>query len=119
MVELPFAPPDVRTRHVVEFLQDRLIVCGGGESWQGPFHASCYQVFHPLSPSMHPAIRFFTLSIHFCLNLSISAESKLLWMDCVRARGSVPGCERQQWGGDDHYNNDDDDRDKDDDDDRD
>ena len=37
-------------------------------------------------------------------------------MDCVRARGSVPGCERQQWGGDDHYNNDDDDRDKDDDD---
>ena len=29
-------------------------------------------------------------------------------MDCVRARGSVPGCERQQWGGDGHDKDDDD-----------
>ena len=48
VVELPFPPPDVRTRHVVEFVQDRLVVCGGGESWQGPFHASCYQVLNLL-----------------------------------------------------------------------
>ena len=47
VVELPFPPPDVRTRHVVEFVQDRLIVCRGGESWQGPFHSDCYQVRAP------------------------------------------------------------------------
>jgi len=69
VVELPFPPPDVRTRHVVEFVQDRLIVCGGGESWQGPFHASCYQV---LTQSFSPQFSFLV-------------EPKLHGMDCFRA----------------------------------
>ena len=81
VVELPFPPPDVRTRHVVEFVQDRLIVCGGGESWQGPFHASCYQV---LTRSFSPQFSFLV-------------EPKLHGMDCFRARGSIPSCECQQW----------------------
>ena len=68
VVELPFPPPDVRTRHVVEFVQDRLIVCGGGESWQGPFHSDCYQV-----------LILFTQTF---LQFSVPAEPKLHWMDC-------------------------------------
>ena len=73
VVELPFPPPDVRTRHVVEFVQDRLIVCGGGESWQGPFHASCYQVL--------------TRSLFKLLHNSLFyvAQPKLHGMDCFRA----------------------------------
>ena len=43
-VLLPIAPPDVRHRHVVEFLQDRLVVCGGGAGSSGPFYSSCYQL---------------------------------------------------------------------------
>ena len=41
---LPFQPPYERERHVMEFLGDRIIVCGGGSSWVGPFENSCYQL---------------------------------------------------------------------------
>ena len=37
-------PPDRRTRQAAGWLGDRLVVCGGGESWVGPFQQSCYQV---------------------------------------------------------------------------
>jgi hypothetical protein len=43
-MDLSFQPPDERERHVVEFLGDRIIVCGGGSSWVGPFENSCYQL---------------------------------------------------------------------------
>ena len=40
--KLPFPPPDSRTRHVTEFLEDRVIVCDGGHGQV--YEQSCYQL---------------------------------------------------------------------------
>ena len=43
-VVLPFGAPDSRTMHVGEFLQDRVILCGGMVEGDGGYLDTCYQL---------------------------------------------------------------------------
>ena len=52
---LTFSPPDSRTRHVAEFLHDKVIVCDGGNGAYNAFEQSCYQLSPECSGWISPA----------------------------------------------------------------
>jgi len=52
---LAFSPPDSRTRHVAEFLQDKVIICDGGNGASNAFEQSCYQLSSECSGWISPA----------------------------------------------------------------